>query len=126
MTMVHLYGHSDTATNYRVLPSSDFAMVVDVETTQWKAVNRSSPERKDDLLLTMLTAPNVSAVLRPDTAGTYQVIITVVDACNSTVQVVTNVTVLCSHAPVPRLAPNVSGGESQSSIVNLRSSTVAV
>lgn len=108
VTMVHLYGTS-TATNYRVLPSSDFAMVVDVETTQWKAVNRTAPEYQHDLLLTMLTAPNVSVVMRPDVAGTYQMLITVVDACNSTAQAVTNVTVLCSHAPVPRLKNGTSG-----------------
>ena len=92
ITMSHLYGTSK-ATTYRVLPSSDFAMVVDIETTQWKAVNRTHPDFKDDLLLTMLTAPNVTVIMRPDTAGTYQMLVTVVDACNSTVQSLTNVTV---------------------------------
>ena len=79
VSMVHLYGTSDI-TNFRVLPSSDFAMVVDEETTQWKAVNRTSPTHKDDLLLTMVSAPNVSVVVKPDVAGTYIMLVTVVDA----------------------------------------------
>jgi hypothetical protein len=85
--------------------------VVDQETTQYKAVNRSSPGLRGDLLLTMLTAPNVTAVMRPDIPGTYQMLVTVVDACNSTAQALTNVTVLCAHRPAPQLTNGTSGDQ---------------
>ena len=54
----------------------------------------------------MRDAPNVTAILRPDLPGTYMVLVTVIDACNSTAQVTTNVTVLCQHAPRRRVQPN--------------------
>ena len=82
---------------------------MDDTTNQWKAVNRSSPEHVDDVLLTMVSAPGVIVLVRPDIAGTYQMLVTVVDACNSTVQAITNVTVLCSHAPVARLKDGTAG-----------------
>ena len=54
-------------------------------------VDRQLAAYQDDLLLTMRDAPDVTAILRP-TPGTYMVLVTVIDACNSTAQAVTNAT----------------------------------
>ena len=110
ITMISLAGDFK-ATQFRVVPAGDFAVVPDEESKQWKAINRTAPEHVNDIVMTMATAPNVSVVMLPDTHGTYQMLITVVDACNSTAQVVSNVTVLCAHYPAPRLANGTAGDQ---------------
>lgn len=74
-------------TNLRVLPSTNFALIVNNETTQFKAVNRTGDTHANDLVLTLFMALNVTAVFTPDVPGTYQVLVTIVDSCNSTAQV---------------------------------------
>ena len=95
---------------FRVLPSMPGdPNEVSKTSTPYARIDRSSAAHADDVLTTMSTAGNVSAILKPDLPGTYMVLVTVLDSCNVTAQAVSNVTAFCAHEPVPRVGNETSG-----------------
>ena len=105
-------GGDHAASTFRVLPSSPSDPAsVDPTSVPYLRVDRQLAAYQDDLLLTMRNAPNVTAILRPDLPGTYMVLVTVIDACNSTAQVTTNVTALCQYAPVVAVSNRTRGDQ---------------
>ena len=95
---------------FRVLPSMPGdPNEVSETSTPYAWIDRASAAHADDVLTTMSTAGNVSAILKPDLPGTYMVLVTVLDSCNVTTQAVSNVTAFCAHEPVPRVGNETSG-----------------
>ena len=95
---------------FRVLPSMPGdPNEVSETSTPYAWIDRASTAHADDVLTTMSTAGNVSAILKPDLPGTYMVLVTVLDSCNVTTQAVSNVTAFCAHEPVPRVGNETSG-----------------
>ena len=94
----------------RVLPAQRTSpTLVDTTTVPYNAVDRLLAAFEDDAITTTATASSVAAILTPDAPGTYVVLITAVDACNSTSHAFVNVTALCSHMPQPVVGSNSLG-----------------